>query len=87
MLLAISILLLCVALAMILKGQTVNERRTTALTVENEHRFTALETRLDSIQADIKDVKQYNWVIYSALAGLAGEAGLRILKKKQSSDQ
>jgi len=81
-LIAISIFLLCIAIAMVLKGQVVDGPSV----VENEHRFTSLEVRLDTIQNDIKDLRQYNWIIYTALAGLAGEAGLRIIKGKPKEE-
>jgi hypothetical protein len=85
-LIAISIFLLMIAIAELMKAQTRENQRTDSLVIENEHRFTTLETRLDSIQGDIKDLKQYNWVVYSALAGLAGESALRILKKKNTEE-
>lgn len=83
-LLAISVLLLAIAAAMLLKAQ-VNER-SEGIIIANEHRFTALETSLASIQNDLKDLRQYNWIIYVALAGLAGEAGLRIVKRPGRPD-
>ena len=48
---------------------------------ENEHRFTALETKVDSMQHDISDIRGYGWIQIIGLSGLMGEAGIRIIKK------
>lgn len=49
--------------------------------IDNEHRLTALETKVDAILADVHDLRQYNWVALLGIAGLSGEAGLRLFKK------
>lgn len=49
--------------------------------IQNEHRFTTLETKVEVIAQDLKEMRQYNWAVILGLAGLLGEAGIRIVKK------
>lgn len=46
-----------------------------------EHRFTALETKVDAIALSVQDLGRYNWLALLGTAGLCGEAGVRIIKK------
>lgn len=47
-----------------------------------EHRLTSLETRYDYLAAMIDDLKKYVFSGLVGFAGLCGEAGVRLVRKK-----
>jgi hypothetical protein len=47
-----------------------------------EHRITSLETKQDDLARDIAEMKTLNFVGLFGTAGLCGEAGIRLVKKK-----
>ncbi len=62
----------------LVRAQTAQQEAITA-----EHRFTQLETTVQSIALDVHDLRQYNWIALLGMAGLLGEAGIRTLKKRK----
>jgi hypothetical protein len=47
-----------------------------------EHRITTVETKVDTLFSQIADLKQYLLYVLLGTAGLCGEAGVRLVKKK-----
>lgn len=80
-LLAVSVFLLMLVLTLILRGQQPPAEVAEEAALSNEHRMTALETRTDLMAGDIKDMKTYLWGLLFGVAGLTGEAGLRLVRK------
>lgn len=72
--------LICLVIS--LTGQGILEKDVEAESIAAEHRLTALETKMDLQAAEIHDVRQTQWLILLALAGLTGETGIRVLKKR-----
>jgi len=50
--------------------------------VNYEHRMTTVETRVDALVTQMADLKQYLLYVLLGTAGLCGEAGVRLVKKK-----
>lgn len=45
--------------------------------IENERRLTRLETKVEQMAADLKELKDTDWLKLAALALLTGELGVR----------
>ncbi len=54
------------------------------LSVEEEHRLTRLETRLDHIAEELEQIRLHAWLELAGLGGLVAEAGVRISGKKKA---
>lgn len=83
LLLGLSVLLILMALRSIAGAQPSP--------VEVEHRFTQVETRVEAMGQDIRDIKKTvedmgrtTWMQLLALAGLIGERGISVMRKKGS---
>lgn len=85
MLLGLSALLILMALRSIAGAQPSP--------VETEHRFTQVETRVEAMGQDIRDIKKTvddvgrtTWMQLLALAGLIGERGISVMRKKSGGE-
>ena len=47
-----------------------------------EHRLTSLETKVDYLAQEYEDLKKYLYAGLFGTAGLCGEAGLRLMRRK-----
>lgn len=69
----------------VLRAQTTGQ-------IEAEHRFSVAETEILSVQEEIKvmhqeivGLREYETVKMLALVGLAGEAGVRVMKNRKGN--
>lgn len=53
--------------------------------IETEHRLTSLETTVAGLVEDMRDIRHYFWVGGVGMAGLCGEAGLRLARRKNGN--
>lgn len=61
--------------------------------VDNERRFTTLETKMSEVLSQVRDIKDtqsngqsVNYMMLLMMSGLAGEAGLRLVKGKKKDE-
>lgn len=54
--------------------------------VTTEHRITTLETKMDEVVEQIADLKQYLLYGMAGTAGLCGEAGIRLVRRKPPAE-
>ena len=78
-LITVAILLLIYAFAAILHAQRAPSDLEPIL---QEHRITALETKMDNIVRDVADVRSYEWMLLIGMAALLGEKGVNLLKAR-----
>ena len=71
-LIGIAIIIVAIATSVILHGQPAEAE---PLALANEHRFTALETKMDNVQVELD-------AIILGLATLLGERGVSLFKSK-----
>lgn len=55
--------------------------------IENERRLTRLETKVEQMAADIKELKDTDWIKLAALALLTGEAGVRHVTNRRNKKE
>ena len=80
--------LLVISLALLVSAPGVIAQHSHDL--EEEHRFTSLETRVDLLMSELNGIKAaiqeqnkvFFWQLF-ALAGLTGEAGIRIIRSRK----
>lgn len=77
---AAALLLAIIALTLLLRPL---HAQIPAEEIAYEHRFTALETKIDAIQKTMETKEMFAWIQYAGLAGLLGEAGLRVVKNRR----
>lgn len=73
------------AIAMLIALATIGfwaQAQEEKVVLSNEHRITTVETKVETLFSQMADLKQYLLYVLMGTAGLCGEAGVRLVKKK-----
>lgn len=88
LLIGFAVLMILLVITGVLKAQDFPEtwRSSYALMLQNEHRFTALETSMATMTKDVSDLKVYVWTVLGGFATLLIKEGYGLLKPRQSDE-
>lgn len=63
--------------------QSNRDEFSSSVQLQDEHRFSVLETKMDSLKDSIDDLETKKWLELLMITGLLGERGVQIIKNRK----